>query len=127
MALHRIKKLVYTITTAGANYLTANQNTEVLNGYLVGMKVVSPPAVDNTATLATTLADDDSASVSGLASGFTAQAVNTTVTQHKTSDTNPVPLQRAVFGLLTITVTLSANQTVGRVVVVTLYIDTLQL
>jgi hypothetical protein len=124
MALRKINKYQYTLTTAGANFLTATLASDSFSGYLTKIKVKSPAAVDNSATLATTLKDNDGDSIA-IAAGFATQAVNSLVQQIADLQTQPNQLKYPVNGALTLTVTLSANQTVGRAVIVTLYVDQL--
>lgn len=120
--MRRLQKIPFTIVTSGVNFLTGTFVTGQISGYLRGIKVTSPAAVDSTATLGTTIKDDDGDTLP-LASGFTAQAVNATVKQFADTQTAPNQLEYPVAGKLTITATLSANQTVARTITGVLLVD----
>lgn len=122
--MRRLQKIPFSITTAGTNFLTGNTTTPALSGYLRGIKVKSTAAVEGAATLATTIADDDG-DLLPVATGFGTQAANGTVKQFADTQSAPNQLEYPVAGKLTITGTLSANQTVARVITGFLYVDSL--
>jgi hypothetical protein len=120
----RIQKIKTTVTCNTTNNTIGTATTSSLSGYLVGIKVKSPAAVDSSATLTTGIKDDDGDALT-LATGFTGQAANATVSQFADTQTQPNQLQRPLAGPLSLTCTLSATQSTTRNVTVTLYVDTL--
>lgn len=122
--MRRLQKIPFTVTTTGVNFLTGTATTPSISGFLRGLKVASPAVVENAATLATVITDDEGDTIA-IAAGFATQAVNTKVRQFADLQTQPNQLEYPVAGKITITCTLSANQTVGRIITGYLLVDNL--
>lgn len=101
------------------NTVPTTAPTKSLSGRIMSVKIKTPAVVDNTATIAVLIKDVDGDTIYSK-SGV---AVNTTNVELK--DSNNVPLQIPVGGLVSINPTFSANQTTPRNVIVTLLIDSL--
>ena len=116
----RIKKVKLTIACDSTNNtVPTTPPTVVLDGFLRAVKIKTPAAVDNTATVSVAVADSDGDSIYSK----TGVAVNTTNIDTLTAAN--VPISYPLADTYTITPTFSANQTTARNVIVTLLVESL--
>jgi hypothetical protein len=113
MSKNRIVRPVVTPTLViGTSTTVATASAVALNGFLAGVLITPPAAVDSSATITLKVVDADGFTVYTKAS----IAANTPIADFPTTQ---VPLS----GTFTITATYSAAQTVNRAVAVALLID----
>lgn len=102
----------------GVSTTVANATT-TMNGYLRGVKVKTPAAVDSSATVTVTILDGDGDTI------FTKSAVAVNTTTQDYLGSGSIPLALPVANTYTVRATYSAAQSTNRTTTVTLLVEQL--